>query len=197
MELSRNEASAALAGIEAAGQKARASVAYRTATPILILWGILWATCFSITQFAPRMAGWAWLIGNSVGLLASALLGWILPRRGPVVSKTSDQVGLRVGAFWLALFAFGAFWLAIFWPWTGGQFGVFAITLIMLAYVAVGLWLRMTFMVVLGLVVAVLAGVGYFVPPITVRWLNLWLAITGGGALLIAGVWSWLMSRRG
>jgi hypothetical protein len=196
MELTQDQASEALREVEAAGRRARLQAGYRVAAPILVLWGVIWAACFAITQWAPEVAGWAWLVGDALGLAATAVLGWWLPRRGPVLSRSAGRVARRVGLFWLLLFGFGDLWLALFWPWNAAQFGVFVVTLVMFAYVAMGLWLEMWFMTLLGAVVAALAAGGYFLPAIASAYLYLWLAVTGGGALLVSGLYMHMAGRR-
>lgn len=189
MEPMVNEAKEMLAEVEATGRRTRDAAAYRVAGPILALWGVVWAVCFSVTQFAPHAAGWAWLAGDGVGLAGTAWLGWVLPRHGPVLSESSKRLGRRLGGFWLALFVFAGGWLAVLWPWHGVELGVFGVTLVMFAYVVMGLWLEMRFMTVLGFVVAGLAFAGYFVSPELPGWVNLWLAVVGGGSLLASGVY--------
>ena len=65
--------------------------------------------------------------------------------------------------------------------------GAFITTAIMFAYVVMGLWLRMAFLTALGVLVTALTLGGYllFYP----EWLNLWMAFTGGGAVLASGVY--------
>ena len=196
MEVSREQADEVLKDIELVAQRARDATVYRTMAPIMMLWGAVLATCFSVTHFAPHAAGMAWLIGDGLGLAGTALLGWILPRRGPVVSKSANKLGRRVGWFWFLLCTFASSWLFILWPWHPDQLGTFIVSLAMFAYVVLGLWLEMRPMIVIGLVVALLATGAYFASLVVPGYLNLWLAIVGGGALLVSGIYLYLKGRR-
>jgi hypothetical protein len=51
-------------------------------------------------------------------------------------------------------------------------------------------------MIVIGLVVALLATGAYFASLVVPGYLNLWLAIVGGGALLVSGIYLYLKGRR-
>jgi len=189
MEISPQQASEALKDINTVGQRTRDVAAYRTAAPILILWGVVWTVCFGVTHFSPHAAALAWLIGDVVGIAGTAVLGWILPRRGPVLSESARKVGRRLGWFWFLLFLFADAWLAILWPWRAEQFGTFVVTLVMFAYVVMGLWLEMRFMTVLGVIGGALATGAYLASLSIPGQLNLWLAIGGGGVLLASGIY--------
>ncbi len=182
----------ALGEAEQAMQSVRTKVTYSGVGPILILWGLIYATCFVITHFAYEAAGWAWLIGDVCGIAGTAYLGWVRPARGPVLSESAKQLGRRLGLFWLAAMVYIPIWLTLLTPWRGEQMGAFITTAIMFAYVVMGLWLRMSFFVALGVLVTALTFGGYFV--FYPEWMNLWLAATGGGALLVSGAyltWRW------
>jgi hypothetical protein len=85
--------------------------------------------------------------------------------------------------------------LLILFPWRGEQLGTFFVTLIMFAYVIVGMWMRQHYLIVLGVGVTIATLVGYVLDMCIrggvidmPRILNLWLAVTGGGALLLTGI---------
>ena len=66
------------------------------------------------------------------------------------------------------------------WPWRGEQLGMFVVTLVMFAYVVMGLWLDMQFLLRLGLLGTLLAGVGYVFSRAIPGYLDLWLGFTCG-----------------
>ena len=192
MDITGKQASEALQDVDAVGKSVQAKLAYAGVGPILMVWGLVCATCFVITHVAVEVAGWAWLVGNACGIAGTVYLGWVRPARGPVLSASAKEFGRRLGVFWLAVFAYIPIWLTLLTPWRGEQMGAFITTAIMFAYVVLGLWLRMPFFVGLGVLVAALTFGGYFV--FYPEWMNLWLAGTGGGALLAAGAyltWRW------
>jgi len=195
MEMDQGQAREILGQVRQAARDMQAHASYAIAGPILALWGAIWITCFTITQFAPANAGWGWLAGNAFGLVGSYLAS---RRRSPVADDTelSRRLRRKLFVFWLALFVFGDIWLALLWPWTGAQLGVFAVTLVMFAYIVMGLWLDMPFLAWLGVLVTILAAGGYVGCLLAAQirgYLNLWVGLTGGGALLAAGIY--LMRR--
>ncbi|HYP78736.1 MAG TPA: hypothetical protein VEQ17_00490, partial [Steroidobacteraceae bacterium] len=60
MNISREEASAALDSIHEADRKVAQQRSYAYAAPFLILWGVVWALCNGISDVAPRWSGRAW-----------------------------------------------------------------------------------------------------------------------------------------
>ncbi|MCK5114346.1 MAG: hypothetical protein KAR11_06240 [Phycisphaerae bacterium] len=177
----------ALEDIEKIGQKICYAAGNWAAGPILITWGLIWIACYSISHFANHITNWAWLVGNAVGIPLTIWFGWIANRRGPVLSESEKQLSKRLGWFWSGIFIFGAIWLTVLHPWAGHQLSVFISTLIMFAYVVMGLWLEDRFWVRLGLLVTAEVLVGYFGSMIYPGYLGLYLAAVGGGTLLVAG----------
>ncbi len=193
----RRDAEAALREADREGLAIRRRLAYQEVGPILILWGVIWVACFLTAHYRPGWTGWAWTVGDVVGILGTIYLGWVRPLRGPVRSEAAREEGRRLFAFWVAVLAYGVLTLIVLAPWRHEQFLTFVVTFIMFAYVVMGLWLRFRFMVVLGLVVTAAAVVGYFLSPRGWGTLNLWLAATGGAALLGSGLYLTVQARRG
>ena len=96
---------------------------------------------------------------------------------------------------WLLLFLYGEIWLVVLWPWRPEQLGVFGVTLVMFAYVIMGLWLELRFMLWLGLGVTAAACAGYVLSFLVPGYLNLWLGLAGGSALLVSGLFLTLRWR--
>jgi len=192
MEVTRKQAEETLQEVDAVAQGVRGHVAYGVVGPILMVWGAVWMACFAVVHFAPRISGWAWLVGNALGIAGSLYFGRFHPRARAVRSESARRVGWRVFWFWLFLFVYADIWLAVLWPWRGEQLGVFLVTLVMFAYVVMGLWLEVRFLLWLGLLVTALAGGGYalsLVAPAVLGVLDLWLGAAGGGALLASGAY--------
>jgi hypothetical protein len=192
MEVSKNEARESLAEIERIVDLTRRSIGRGCAAPLLILWGIIWVIGYSGTQFYPRYAGFLWLGLITIGSAFSWVAGvrFQTPVRSP-----SDA---KIGFFWLILFGYAIVWLFLLggnslpkgeeWlrrhPLQSQQISAYFATIPMFAYVVGGLWLG-RFFIYLGLIVTALTLVGYMFLP---DWFNLWMAITGGGSLIIAGL---------
>ena len=192
MDMTDQQARDALGEAEQAMHDVRARIAYAGIGPILILWGLIYATCFSITHFAHEAGVWAWLIGNTCGMAGTLVLGWVRPSRGPALSVSAKQFGRRLGLLWVAVFIYIPIWLTLLAPWQSEQMGAFITTAVMFVYVVMGLWLRTPVLAALGGVVTALTFGGYFL--FYPGWMNLWLAFAAGGVMLVSGVyltWRW------
>jgi hypothetical protein len=195
MEATERQAQEALQDVEAVAKSVQGKLAYGMAGPILALWGMVWIVCFVIQHFAPQIAGWGWIVGDSLGIAGSLYLGRFRSRSQAVRSETAKRLGWKLFWFWLFLFIYADIWLAVLWPWREDQLGMFAVTLVMFAYVVMGLWLDMRFMLWLGLGVTLLALAGYAASSLVPGYLDLWLGCAGGSALLASGLYLTLRWR--
>ena len=165
MEITRDQAEELLQQADAAGREMRTRRAYGPVGPILMLWGAVWIVCAAsaIAEISPRprRAGLAQLIGDTLGLVGSIYLGWTRDRAEGERSAASKRLGWRLMAFWLLLVVYGDIWIALLTAGHGANMGCFVVTLVMFAYVVMGLWLERYFFLWLGLLVTALAGVGY------------------------------------
>jgi len=196
MNVSKEEARESLDDILQIIGKTRKSVASGCAAPLLILWGGIWAMGYSASYFWETSAGIAWLVLVVFGSVASWILGW---RFQSTVKSPNDA---RIGFFWMILFGFAFLWAFLLVFSSGApdlpeselrewsllkerQFGAYFATVAMFAYVAGGLWLG-RFFIFLGLLVTALTLIGFTLFP---AYFNLWMAFTGGGALIVSGVY--------
>ena len=171
--------------VDQVARTTRQRATYDGLGPILIVWGVI-----CVAQFAPAAAWWTWLVGDTVGIGATVYLGWIRPRGGPILGKSLRREERKLMVFWAFVFIYGTGWLAVLWPWQTEQLALFCVTLVMFAYVVMGLWLDMPFLFWLGLAVTVIAGGGYVLLPLVLPgYLNLWLGLAVGGALAGSGVY--------
>jgi len=189
MEVSQEQARDLLKDLDQVARDASAKVAHGIVGPFLIIWGAVWVVCFTMEYFSPRYAGWAWLVGNILGWVGTLYWTWVGIGRGPVQSVASRALTWRLFAFVLAVLVYAFLWLAILKPVPGVRIGVFFVTLWMFAFVVMGLWMEMRFMVVLGLAITLAAAAGYFGPFVPLRYIDLWLAMTGGMGLLGSGIY--------
>ncbi|NLX04333.1 MAG: hypothetical protein GXY33_04210 [Phycisphaerae bacterium] len=156
----------------------RKAVAARSGSSVLILWGVIWIVGFLVPYFAPQHMGWIWL-----GLDVIGIAGTVLAFR--LEEPTRSASDWRFSLFWLLLFVYGGVWIAILQPQSPYQVTAFIVTLIMFAYVVLGLfWER--FMLWLGLAVTALTLVGFYGLEF---WFWAWMSVLGGGALAGTGLY--------
>lgn len=186
------EARASLADIDRIAERVRKAVASSSAASTLILWGVIWAVGFMVTQLFDPIAFRVWLALDGIGVVASLYLGgWF---RG---SALSDPHRNRIGTSWLILIGYAVIWLMLLLPgafgrhapargldW-GHRIGAFWCEVAMFGYVIMGLWLS-PFLLRLGLLVSVLTLAGLILLP---GCFYLWMAVMGGGALAAAGLY--------
>jgi hypothetical protein len=186
MSLTPDHARDALADIRQTIQRTRKAVEANQTSTILMLWGAVWIACYTIQQFSAPWAGWAWLIGNLLGILGTICVGFDVRRKSPATSDAARRLTARVFLVWPALFLYIPLWLYLLAPWSMRQSSAFIASAVMFLYVVIGLWLHSTFLLVLGLTVTALILLGFVFLP---SYFFLWMAFTGGGALFGSGLY--------
>lgn len=184
MNISPTEAEEALAAIQTMVQKTRRAISSSGAYMFLIVWGIIWLLGFLGSQFLPQeIGGYAWMILDILGGILSAIIGI---RMGRAVRSSSPVTsGKRIGLFWSLLFLYCVAALAVSWPADGKQLSMYIILFVMVGWIAMGLLLSFA-SVWPGLIITVLALVGYFLLP---DIFYLWMAILGGGGMIALGLY--------
>ena len=194
MNISKQEAQDSLNEIHSVIDQTRKAIAHGASSSILIVWGVIWLIGYSGTQFFPQWGGLIWMPLVFIGAISS----WVLGARRHH-STTPNANGAKIGAFWLVLFGYAALWMILlhpaqlpkgvewanYQPFNDRQIGAFMATVPMFAYVAGGLWFG-RFFVWLGAIVTALTVIGFFLLP---AWFNLWMAVTGGGSLIVSGLY--------
>lgn len=186
MAISPQDAADSLSLIRETAGRTRRAISAGYAANLLILWGAVWVAGFAAVHSWGHWGGWVFAALDGLGIVGSAFLCRHWPSRISVTGRSVTRTGRRMIAFWLALFVYAGLWILLFRPAGGMLLGTFLVTVVMLGYVAVGLWSGSSFMVVLGLAVTGLAFLGYYVFP---EYLNLWMAGLGGGTLLGTGLY--------
>lgn len=188
MNISQREASEALDAIQSADQRVLQMRSYRYAAPFLILWGVIWAIANAITDFKPAAADRAWLIGTVVGAAVTVwlMVRIILERRragdsGACQRRTGNRFVLMGITVWLY---FPAMYLVL-GPITGRQSNAFISLFWAFAYMFAGAWLGMRLFLI-GLVTAVAITTGFLFVQ---QHYPLWMAVFGGGSLILGGLW--------
>jgi len=188
----KDEAQAALTEIDRVIARTRTAIAQGPSAPILFLWGSIWMVADATTQFHPQALQWLWWVLDLIGVLGT----WWLARRHRVRVKRPGA--WRYGVFWGVIFFYAILWMNLLvpvkWPETAQQWVSFEPTfrrltayfhtIPMFAYVIGGLFAG-RFFIALGLLVTALILVGFCWVP---DYFYLWLAITGGGSLILSGV---------
>jgi hypothetical protein len=130
----------------------------------------------------PSLAGRLWLGLDVAGFVGSAL---IAHRTRSLGERASSGHTWRVLVLMLTCVAFLIASYQIFQPHEEAQFAVFPALVVAGIYIGLGLWRGLRW-VIAGLVLATLALLGYFLLR---QYMMLWMAVAGGGTLLLTGFW--------
>jgi hypothetical protein len=194
MNVTNEDAVKSLAEVEDVMAKTRQSLVSAYAGPFLILWGFIWVISYLGTHFFMMWASWIWNIASVLGIIGTVFIIRRLYGQGPARRNPSDKrFILRTILLWPWVFVFAFVWLSIIKPKSGIELNAFLVTVIMFAYVMMGLWFDSWLMSILGIVVTVFTLVGYHIVP--VDYYCLYMAITAGGGLLGTGLYMKLRWR--
>jgi len=187
MEKSDSEnARQSLAIVDDVMAQTRKAIASTYANPLLILWGIIWVVAFTAVHFYLDYAYQIFTSLNAVGGVGTFVIFWIFRTRPSVRTPASQRMDWRLLWFWILLFVYVFIWLAILAPFSGLQLNAVLATAAMFAYIVMGLWFGSFFMVWLGLAVTATTLIGFYFLP---HYYCLWMAFTGGGAILCTGLY--------
>lgn len=169
--MDHREAQESLASVTSARLKSFELQGYRQAGSVVAAWGLARLAGFGASQFAPQTAPWIWLIG-----WASAL-AWTITR-----PRAAND--LRALATWAVAIVFVTLLLVVIRAdlRTAGIVSGLALAA---SYTTLGIWIGRRF-AVLGVLVFLSACIGWWLAP---QWLFLALALGGGGALILGGIW--------
>ncbi len=178
------EAQEALRLVHETQRQMRRLVAAGGAAYYLWLWGVIWVLGFSAEYFlgAGSTVGWIWAGLDTVGAVLSLMIGWHFGR------KLRSSRGTSLGLVWLAWLVYGGLIIYFAQPQDANHLTLLIALLVMLAYVVSGVLYRSAFFVVLGVALTVLTIVGFVLFS---GAFSLWMAVVGGGELILAGVYVW------
>lgn len=179
--LNREEARQALDTIAATAQRSTTLYRYHQASPYFFLWGVAWVLGYGLSDLWPTLAGWTWLLLDAVGIGMSI---WIA-KSGRAQSGAGSAMAWRIAGLGFSLFVYFAATFAVMAPTSGKQVSTFITLTVALAYVLVGLWAGLRW-IVAGMAVAALSLFAYFYVP---AYFNTWMGFAGGGVLVLAGYW--------
>lgn len=184
MSLSQDQAAESLKEIDRTTRRSALAYSYASTSPYLIMWGLLWMIGYSVSDLSPKLAGSLWMALLVVGIAGGMLIGR-RQRTAGLSQAMPTHPGLR---FFVTFFAIGLFitaTYAIFGHAGLRQQAAFVPLIVALIYSVMGIWKGPRFLV-MGIVIAALTLGGFFFLK---EHFLLWMAVVGGGALVLGGVW--------
>lgn len=176
----REQAVNALAEIATVERRTRAAVAYRRASTLLILWGVLVALGSGVNQVLPDRSAAIWYGTDAIGLVVTVAIALRRPWRSPATRDSWQIFGI-----FLVLLTYGIAWSYLLAPVGHDRLAVFWATLMMMGCVIAGLW-RGPFFAVCGLIGTALSFAAFFLAG---PWLHLWIGVTYGVGFVLGGFW--------
>ena len=188
MDIPQSEARESLSQIDDTVEQTKRMVAYAGGDVLFVVWGVIWVLGYLSSQFLPLVTGWVWLVLVATGIITSV----VVSKRHMPVKSPLDK---RIAWFWWLLFGYVGLWFVLLSPFIEvhgheqsqmfwKHYGALVATVPMFAYVVTGLWLD-HFMIWIGLAVTALTVLGLLLLQ---PYFFLWMAITGGGTLLVTGL---------
>jgi hypothetical protein len=179
MTLSSEQASQALREVEAVSHRSGQLYQYQRFAPMLVLWGVIWLIGFAMTHFFPTLASRLWIALDVIGIAGCMYLG------GKGKQEASNSIAWRWLGSIAAILVFYIVILNIFQPFSGQQSAALIALIVALFYVLGGIWIGVR-LAITGIAMAALTVVGFYLFP---AYFFLWMAVVGGGALMLAGLW--------
>jgi hypothetical protein len=188
MDTHLDDARQSLSAITASTKKMKRSISSRYTAPLLILWGTIWVLAFLGTFFYMTSANLIWLVVDIIGIGGTFFIIWYqMKKADPVKVNPNSKSTRRLFFFWLLMFMYGYLWLYILAPANGLQMNAFLCTLLMFAWIMMGMWLDEKVLIWLCLLITLTTVVGFFLIPHS--WYCLWMAATGGAPMLGTGLY--------
>jgi len=189
MTISNEEAQEALDLIEEVQVRWRKAVASGYASGLLMLWGGIWIVGYTSLYVSHRIGGHVFAALDVLGIIATVFIVRRWPHNTVIRSPEFKAITRQCVGLWFFLIVYALIWALLVRPANGLAWGVSLSTVCMFGFVMIGLWRRSPFMIGLGLIVTAMSLVGFYWLP---GYFYLWMAATGGGALLGAG---WYIRR--
>ena len=181
MTMTTGQAAAALQDIDRTERHTARARGYAIASPYLILWGVIWIAGYGASAVvAPERWGLIWLPLAVIGGVAS---GWVGSRAKGTAHQGAFSQSLLLAA---ATFLFIASVYYVFRPISPLPYLVFPSLIAGLVYTLAGALTRMTRFVWIGAGIFLVTMTGFIAAP---DYMAIWVAIAGGGGLLLGGLW--------
>jgi hypothetical protein len=177
MTITPQDAEQALKDIAQVTDRTSILQGYRAASPILILWGLVWFIVNVCCDRWPDLAGLIWMFGDAVGVIGSIFIGYR--------SKGANRMQWRDLATLFVIMGSAAAVATLVRIQSVELMTAFLSLLVGSIYMAWGVWRGARIFALGAVIVMVSMIVGLMQPP----HFYLWMAVNGGGALILAGLW--------
>ncbi len=148
-----------------------------------VVGGMIWLLGFLGQQFLPdHLAGWAWVVVNTVGL---SIIAWLMIRLARQDSASPPMLR-SIMLSWLTLGAFDVLFIWLFELENAYHLPLLILITVALGYVQMGLLSSYWPLVVVGVVIAAFVAGAFLLAQ---SYFFLIVALLGGGVLIGMGLW--------
>lgn len=188
MDASQQDARQSLAAIENSTRQMKKSISSSYTSPFLVLWGLIWVLGFLGSHFWLSKVYLIWTVLDIIGIFGTFVITyWQIKRADPVKVASQSKTFRQLFWFWFLLFGYAGLWLSFLKPHSGLQMNAFLCTLIMFAYIIMGMWLQEGCLIWLGIGITVTTVLALVLIPHS--WYCLWMAAAAGGPMLGTGLY--------
>jgi hypothetical protein len=182
MNLTSEEAQANLDVIRQTQNRFKKAIASGYTSHLLILWGSICILGFTSLQISPYWGGLFYTGLDIVGIILTI----VIARHWPTRSASGGDTTPQINRVWPALLIYAFVWAWILKPSSPMQACAYVVTVCGFAYVLIGIWCRVSFMIWLGGAVTLFILIGYYGFP---TYFYAWTALFGGGTVLGTGLY--------
>jgi hypothetical protein len=180
VNISKDDATRALAEITAAGASSARWQHYRRFAPYLIMWGSIWVVANSVTDLHPAAGGLTWLVLSVLGSIGSFWLGASSSR-----TEARGRGHWRWGLCFALILGFFVANFAILPQLSARQQSAYISLFWAFLYAVTGAWLGLRLLLI-GLATVALILVGYFLVD---AHFFLYMGVVTGSSLILGGLW--------
>ncbi|MGF6726221.1 glucan phosphoethanolaminetransferase (alkaline phosphatase superfamily) [Paraburkholderia sp. GAS41] len=185
MPLSSEEAARVLRNAEEVSALSGTLYGYRRAAPHLVLWGAIWLFGFGMANFFHDHINLIWSVLDTIGIAGSMYLARLWGHSSDHAMPERSERTWRWLASVMIVIAFFVLVQIIMAPTAERQSTALMGLIVAAAYAFRGLW-GSPRIGVMGVLLAAVTLFGYF---FIASYYNLWMAVFGGGSLIVAGLW--------
>ncbi|MHC4309378.1 MAG: hypothetical protein ACYSSN_05495 [Planctomycetota bacterium] len=182
MNVTSEEAQAGLDVIRQTQNRFKKAIASGCSSHLCILWGLICILGFTGLQISSYWGGLFYTGLDIVGIILTIAI----IRRGPTRSVSEGDTSQNIHRIWPALLIYAFIWAWILRPSGPMQACAYVVTVCGFAFVLIGIWSRVSFMIWLGSVVTLFILVGYYGLP---SYFYAWTAVFAGGTVLGTGLY--------
>ncbi len=182
MNVTSEEAQVGLDVIRQTQNRFKKAIASGCSSHLCILWGLICILGFSFLQVSRYWGGLFYTGLDIVGIILTI----VIIRRGPTRSASGGDTSQLLNRVWPALLIYALIWAWILKPSGPMQACAYVVTVCGFAYVLIGIWCRVSFMIWLGSAVTLFILIGYYGLP---TYFYAWTALFVGGTVLGTGLY--------